>query len=106
MPSAPSPVNLKFYSAYRDEYQREPNQFAAQEYAGAEVVAEAIHRAGFTGTEDVATQRSKIVQALHTVKNLDTPLGRISIADDRDVIQPRTYVAVVRGGRFVELDVK
>jgi branched-chain amino acid transport system substrate-binding protein len=106
VPSAPSPVNLKFYGAYRDEYRREPNQFAAQAYTGAEVVAEAIHRAGLTGTEDVATQRSKIVQALHTVKNLDTPLGRISIADDRDVIQPRTYVAVVRGGRFVELDVK
>jgi branched-chain amino acid transport system substrate-binding protein len=106
VPSAPSPVNLKFYGAYRDEYHREPNQFAAQAYTGAEVVAEAIRRAGLTGTEEVVAQRSKIVQALHTVRNLDTPLGRISIADDRDVIQPRTYVAVVRGGRFVELDVK
>jgi branched-chain amino acid transport system substrate-binding protein len=106
VPSAPSAVNLKFYGAYRDEYRREPNQFAAQAYTGAEVVSEAIRRAGLTGTEPVAEQRTKIAQALHTIKNLDTPLGRISIGDDRDVIQPRTYVAVVRGGRFVELDVK
>ncbi|HEV2440806.1 MAG TPA: ABC transporter substrate-binding protein [bacterium] len=106
VPSAPSSVNLKFYSAYRTEYRREPNQFAAQAYTGAQVVSEAVRRAGLTGAEDVRTQRSKIEQALYTIKNFETPLGRISIANDRDVIQPRTYVAVVRGGRFVELDVK
>jgi branched-chain amino acid transport system substrate-binding protein len=103
VPSAPSPVNLKFYGAYRETYRREPNQFAAQAYTGALVVAEAIRRAGLTGAEDIRVQRSKITEALKTIQHFDTPLGRISITAGRDVDQPRTYVAVVRGGRFVEL---
>jgi len=103
VPSAPTSVNLKFYSSYRAEYKKEPNQFAAQAYTGAQVIAEAIRRADLTGAEDIRTQRSNIAAALKTIKNFETPLGRISIADNRDVIQPRTYVAVVRNGRFIEL---
>ena len=103
VPSAPSVMNVKFYNAYKDTYKREPNQLAAQAYAGAQVVAEAIRRARLAGGEDIRTQRSRITQALKTIKNLETPLGRISITSARDVDQPRTYVAVVRGGRFVEL---
>jgi len=103
VPSAPTSVNLKFYGSYRDTYKKEPNQFAAQAYAGAQVVAEAIRRANLTGAEDIRAQRDKITEALKTIKNFETPLGRISIADNRDVIQQRTYVAVVRNGRFTEL---
>src|SRR5579864_6689662 len=103
VPSAPTSVNLKFYDSYRATYKKEPNQFAAQAYAGALVVAEAVRRANLTGGEDIKAQRGRIAQALTTIKNFETPLGRISIGPDRDVIQPRTYVAVVRGGRFVEL---
>ncbi len=106
VPSAPSSVNLKFYGAYRTEYRREPNQFAAQAYTGALVVAEAIRRAHVTGGDPILTQRSRILAALPTIKNFETPLGRIGIGADRDVIQPRTYVAVVLGGRFVELEAK
>ncbi len=106
VPSAPSSVNLKFYSAYREEYKKEPNQFAAQAYTGAVVVAEAIRRAAVTGAAPLTTQRSKILAALPTIKNFETPLGRISIGSDHDVIQPRTYVAVARNGRFTELEAK
>jgi branched-chain amino acid transport system substrate-binding protein len=101
VPSAPTAANLRFY--FRDTYKREPNQVAAQAYSGAMVVAEAIRRANLTGGEDIKDQRSKITEALKTVKNFETPLGRISITASRDVDQPRTYVAVVRGGRFIEL---
>jgi len=104
VPSAPSAVNLTFYDAYRETYKQEPNQFAAQAYAGAQVVAEAVRRAGVTGAQPIRTQRSKILAALYTIKGFDTPLGKISITKGRDVDQPRTYVAVVRGGRFVELE--
>lgn len=103
VPGAPSAVNLRFYGSYNEEYKKEPNQFSAQAYTGAQVVAEAIRRAQLTGGEDITTQRSKIAAALKTITNFETPLGKISIADNRDVIQPRTYVAVVRNGRFVEL---
>ena len=103
VPSAPTAVNLRFYDAYRDQYKKEPNQFAAQAYAGAQVVAEAVRRAGLTGAEDIGTQRSKIAEALRTIKSIETPLGRIGFTATRDVDQPRTYVAVVRGGRFIEL---
>ena len=103
VPSAPTAANLKFYDSYRDTYKREPNQFAAQAYTGALVVTEAIRRANLTGGEDIKVQRGRITDALKTIKNIETPLGRISITAGRDVDQPRTYVAVVRGGRFVEL---
>jgi branched-chain amino acid transport system substrate-binding protein len=103
VPSVPSAVNLRFYDSYRDTYKKEPNQFAAQAYAGAQVVCEAIRRATLTGGEDIKVQRSKITDALKTIKNFETPLGRISITAGRDVDQPRTFVAVVRGGRFTEL---
>ena len=104
VPSAPTAVNLRFYGSYRDQYKKEPNQFAAQAYAGAQIVAEAVRRAGLTGTEDIGTQRSKIAEALKTIKSFETPLGRIGFTATRDVDQPRTYVAVVRGGRFIELN--
>ncbi len=104
VPSVPSAANLAFYDAYRQAYKQEPNQFAAQAYAGAQVVAEAIRRAGVTGTEPIQVQREKIVAALYTIKNFDTPLGKIGITKERDVDQQRTYVAVVRNGRFVELE--
>jgi len=48
-------------------------------------------------------QRTRITDALKTIKSFETPLGRIGITAGRDVDQPRTYVAVVRGGRFIEL---
>ncbi|HYM71134.1 MAG TPA: ABC transporter substrate-binding protein [bacterium] len=104
VPSAPSAANLTFYDAYRQAYKQEPNQFAAQAYTGAQVVAEAIRRAGVTGTAPIRAQRDKIVAALYTIKNFETPLGKIGITKERDVDQPRTYVAVVRNGRFVELE--
>ncbi len=103
VPGVPSVVNLKFYGAYKDTYKREPNLFAAQAYAGAQLVGEAIRRSKLTGGEDIGTQRTRITTALKTIKNFETPLGRISITDTRDVNQFRTYVAVVSGGRFVEL---
>ena len=103
VPSVPSAVNLKFYDSYRATYRREPNRFAAQAYAGAQVIAEAVRRANLTGGEDIAEQRSRIAAALKTVQNFETPLGRISITATRDADQPRTFVAVVRGGRFIEL---
>lgn len=103
VPGVPSAVNLKFYNAYKDTYKQEPNLFAARAYAGAQVVGEAIRRSKLTGGEDIATQRARITEALKTIKNFETPLGRISITETRDVQQLRTYVAVVQGGRFVEL---
>ena len=91
MPSAPTAVNLKFYDAYRDQYKKEPNQFAAQAYAGAQVVAEAVRRAGLTGAEDIGTQRSKIAEALRTIKSIETPLGRIGFTATRDG-NPKTVI--------------
>lgn len=75
--SNPSPANEAFVEAYRAEYGGDPDQFAAQAYTAAWVLAEAIKNA-------TAVDPAAIRDALNEVANFDTPLGSFGFTENRD----------------------
>ncbi len=75
--SSPTPANESFVEAYRAEYGSDPDQFAAQAYTAAWVLAEAIKNAD-------STDPAAIRDALNGVANFDTPLGSFGFTDNRD----------------------
>ncbi|HEX5465984.1 MAG TPA: ABC transporter substrate-binding protein [Candidatus Limnocylindrales bacterium] len=89
------PANKTFISEYTAAYGSPPDQFAAQAYAGVEILAAAIEAAG-------SADRTAIRDALGTVKDLDTPLGSFSFTSSRDAQAPAA-VQVVQNGTFAVL---
>jgi branched-chain amino acid transport system substrate-binding protein len=75
--SNPTPANEAFVEAYRAEYGGDPDQFAAQAYTAAWVLAEAIKNA-------TAVEPAAIRDALNEVANFDTPLGSFGFTENRD----------------------
>ena len=81
-----SEVNQDFVETYRDRYDAEPDQFAAQAYTGVKLLAAAAEDADL-GFDDAAADRDALAEALADV-DLDTPLGKFSFTSDHDVVQP------------------
>jgi branched-chain amino acid transport system substrate-binding protein len=81
-----SMVNASFIGAYRERYDAEPDQFAAQAYTGVRLLAAAAEDADLT-FDDLAADREALAEALADVE-LETPLGAFSFTADHDVVQP------------------
>ncbi len=87
------PVNQKFVAAYREQYNSDPDQFAAQAYDTLFIVADAIKAAG-------AADPEKIKDALGKVKHTGV-LGPFSFTPDRDPADTSGVVVIeMRGGKF------
>ena len=63
--SSKAPLNVKFVNDYTKKYNRAPDQFAAQAYAGVQIAYQAAKAAG---TADRKALRDSLVK----VKNVDT----------------------------------
>ena len=93
------PSNADFVSAYRNEYAgKDPDQFAAQGYAGLKILADAAKRANLTFT-DVAGDRDKIRTAMESV-NIQTPLGPFQFTSTHDVKQTVWIIEMDGNGGF------
>lgn len=89
-------ANAEFVETYRDAYDEEPDQFAAQAYTGVLLLAEAA-RNGLTGP-NLAAERRALARALERVE-MPTPLGDFRFTADHDVSQPIWIVEMDgRGG--------
>jgi branched-chain amino acid transport system substrate-binding protein len=86
------PASQRFVAAYRGKYGSDPDQFAAQGYAGAYIMATAIRKAG-------SADRAAIRDALAGLRNLDTVLGTFSFDDNRDP-QHESVPLIVHNGRY------
>jgi len=86
-------ANTDFIAAYKQKYNADPDQFAAQSYSAMLVVIDAMKRT--TRMSD----RGQVKTALETVKDLPTPLGAFSFTADHDVKQP-TFVMTVKDAQF------
>jgi branched-chain amino acid transport system substrate-binding protein len=89
----PEPRNQQFIQSYRTRYGAEPDQFAAQAYAGVYIMAAALK------DSNTASDARALRDALTRIKKLDTPLGPFSFNPARDADYPPS-VQVVRNGRF------
>jgi branched-chain amino acid transport system substrate-binding protein len=92
------PSNKDFVTAYKNEYNKDPDQFAAQGYTGMKILADAAKRANLTFT-DVAGDRDKLRAAMETV-NLQTPLGPFQFTANHDVKQTVWIIQMDGAGGF------
>jgi branched-chain amino acid transport system substrate-binding protein len=90
--------NADFVTAYRQKYGKDPDQFAAQGYAGIKIIADAASRAGLTFS-DLPGDRDKLRAAMETV-NIDTPLGPFQFTSNHDVKQTVWIIQMDGSGGF------
>lgn len=90
--------NAEFVTAFKTEYSRDPDQFAAQGYAGIKILADAAKRANLTFS-DLPGDRDKLRAAMETV-NIQTPLGPFQFTSNHDVKQTTWIIAMDGSGGF------
>jgi branched-chain amino acid transport system substrate-binding protein len=92
------PSNADFVSAYKAEYSKDPDQFAAQGYTAIKILADSAKRANLTFT-DLAGDRDKLRAAMEKV-NIETPLGPFQFTSSHDVNQTVWVIAMDGNGGF------
>jgi branched-chain amino acid transport system substrate-binding protein len=90
------PTSRAFVESYEATHGAPPDQFAAQAYAGVQILAAALSAA------DEPT-RAALRDALTEVRDLATPLGPFSFTATREADAPAA-ITVVRDGEFRPLD--
>jgi branched-chain amino acid transport system substrate-binding protein len=92
------PSNKDFVDAYKSEYSKDPDQFAAQGYAGVKIIADAASRANLSFS-NLAGDRDKLRAAMETV-NIQTPLGPFQFTSQHDVKQTVWIIQMDGQGGF------
>jgi branched-chain amino acid transport system substrate-binding protein len=82
--------NLEFVQRFKKKYGTTPDQFAAQAYAGAQVVASLV-KAG-------AVTKDAMLAGLRNVRVVQTVLGPIAFDQNRDVRAAPVVLKIVKGG--------
>src|SRR5438094_907524 len=90
--------NTDFVTAYKNEYSKDPDQFAAQGYTGLKILADAAKRANLTFT-DTEGDRDKLRAAIETV-NIQSPLGPFQFTSSHDVKQTVWIIQMDGAGGF------
>jgi branched-chain amino acid transport system substrate-binding protein len=84
------PSNVDFVKRYTAKYGKAPDQFSAQSYAAAQVVAYLVAHG--------ATTKEQMLTALKNVKVVQTVLGPIGFDPNRDVKSAPVMLEIVKGG--------
>lgn len=88
--ASPNPLSTRFTDMYTEAYGGAPDQFAAQAYTGAWLMATAIRCA------DSADQMA-VRDALASISDFETPLGAFSFMEDRNPQHPPVVQIVIDG---------
>ncbi|MEO5951904.1 MAG: ABC transporter substrate-binding protein [Chloroflexia bacterium] len=91
-------LSQQFVTNYKKAAGKDPDQFAAQSYAGVYIMYDAIKRANIKD-KSLKDARTAIRDALKSTSNHPTVLGNFSFTDKRDADHP-PVVQVVRNGKF------
>lgn len=94
--SSDTPENVDFLSRFKEQHGSAPDQFAAQAYTGLKLIDQAVRTA-------CSGNRDDIKSGLGELKDVPTPLGALTINEDRDS-EHSAVVQVVRDGAFTVLD--
>jgi len=92
------PSNAEFVAAYKAQYNRDPDQFAAQGYTAIKILADAAQRANLTFS-NLATDRDKLRAAMESV-SIQSPLGPFQFTSTHDVKQTVWIIAMNGAGGF------
>jgi branched-chain amino acid transport system substrate-binding protein len=88
--NAKYPSNLQFVKEYTAKYGKAPDQFAAQSYAGAQIVAYLVAHG--------ATTKDQMLAGLKSVHVIQTVLGPIGFDSNRDVKSSPVILQIVKDG--------
>lgn len=88
--AAKYPTNLDFVKRYTAKYRKAPDQFAAQSYAAAQVVAYLVAHGAAT--------REQMLAGLKNVKVVQTVLGPIGFDQNRDVKSSPVILEITKNG--------
>lgn len=100
-PNATDEQSKTFTRKYKAKYGKDPDQFAAQAYAGVYILYDAARHANLPG-KSLADARTAMRDSLKDTRNLQTVLGSFSFTDKRDA-DHLPAVQIVRDGRFETL---
>lgn len=92
------PSNAEFVAAYKAQYNKDPDQFAAQGYTAIKILADAAQRANLTFS-NLASDRDKLRAAMESV-NIQSPLGPFQFTSTHDVKQTVWIIAMNGTGGF------
>jgi branched-chain amino acid transport system substrate-binding protein len=84
------PSNLDFVKAYTAKYGKGPDQFAAQSYAAAQIVAYLVAHG--------ATTKDEMLAGMRNVRVIQTVLGPIGFDTNRDVKSSPVILSIVKDG--------
>ena len=84
------PSNVDFVKRYTAKYGKAPDQFAAQSYAAAQVVAYLVAHG--------AVNKDEVLKSLQTLTLVQTVLGPIGFDKNRDVRSSPVILQIVQGG--------
>ena len=88
--NAKYPENERFVKAYAAKFGKPPDQFAAQSYAAAEVIAYLVAHG--------ATTKDEMLAGLRSVRVIPTVLGPIGFDPNRDVKSSPVILQIVKDG--------
>jgi branched-chain amino acid transport system substrate-binding protein len=91
-----TPNNQEFISAFEEAYGSAPDQFAAQAYAGMNILAAAVEDA-------CSADPTEIRDALAGLEPIDTVLGEFTFTENRDADHP-AVVQIIQDGEFTILE--
>lgn len=91
-----SPENTAFMTAFEEKFGGMPDQFAAQAFTGLQIIDHAV-RANCSG------ERTDVQDGLTQVTDLATPLGSVTINENRDA-EHDAVVQIVQDGAFTVLN--
>jgi branched-chain amino acid transport system substrate-binding protein len=94
------PKNVEFVKKYRQKFSADPDWLAAQSYDAVFIVKQALLNAKIQKTDDLATSRLKLRDALAAIKSYDGVMGQIEFTANRDPIVAGAVVKV-EGGKHV-----
>lgn len=86
----PSEINVAFVEMFEEAYSTSPDQFAAQSYTGAWLMATAIRCADSSDSADIR-------DALAEIEDFDSPLGSFSFDEDRNPVHDPVAQIIVDG---------
>jgi branched-chain amino acid transport system substrate-binding protein len=84
------PSNERFVKAYTAKYGKAPDQFAAQSYAAAEIVAYLVAHG--------ASNKDEMISGLKNVRVVQTVLGPVGFDSNRDVKSSPVILEIVKNG--------
>ncbi len=96
--NATDDLSKQFITNFNKANGKNPDQFAAQAYAGVYILDDAIIRAD-VANKSLEDARTAIRDALKNTKNVPTVLGSFSFTDKRDA-NHQPVVQVVKNGKF------